>query len=208
MITLYDYFRSSASFRVRIALNLKQVDYQLKEVHLVNNGGEQHGDDYKALNPQSLVPTLVDGDFKLSQSMAILDYLDVRYPQPSLLPGDLRQQAKIRSLANIIACDIHPVNNLRVLQYLKGVLKISDEEKQAWYEHWILLSFAAIEQQVDPDGPYCFADQLSLADVCLIPQIYNAHRFHCDMAAFPKIEKIYQACMQLDAFAKADPGAQ
>ena len=208
MLTLYDYFRSSASFRVRIALNLKKVAYQLQEVHLVSNGGEQHQDDYKDLNPQELVPTLVDGDFHVSQSMAILDYLEAQYPNPSLLFGDAQQQAKIRALANIVACDIHPLDNLRVLQYLKGVLKVSDEEKQTWYAHWIVLGFKAIEVQLDSAGPYCFAEQVTLADVCLIPQVYNACRFNVDMIAFPKIERVYNACMQLDAFAKADPDSQ
>lgn len=157
MLTLYDYFRSSASFRVRIALNIKNVDYQLKEVHLVNNGGEQHQDDYKNLNPQELVPTLVDGDFNVSQSMAILDYLEAQYPNPSLLFGDAKQQAKIRALANIVACDIHPLDNLRVLQYLKGVLEISDEEKKSGTHigsHWALRQ---LKHKLMPWGPIVLA---------------------------------------------------
>ena len=208
MITLYDYFRSSGAYRVRIVLNLKQIDYQLKEVHLVNNGGEQHHPVYKKLNPQELVPTLVDDDFVLSQSMAIIDYLEAKYPQPSLFYGDLQQHAKIQALANIVACDIHPLNNLRVLQYLKNILNISDAEKQTWYAHWIDLNFKAIEQQVEVNGPYCFGKQITLADVCLIPQVFNANRFNCEMTAFPKINRVYDACLQHAAFAKADPNAQ
>lgn len=203
MITLYDYFRSSAAYRVRIVLNLKGLDYQLQEVHLVNNGGEQHQESYQAINPQELVPTLIDDDFVISQSMAIIEYLEKKYPEVSVFTGDIKQDARIRALANIIACDIHPLNNLRVLQYLKGTLNISDDEKTKWYANWIALGFAAFEKQLDSDGKYCFGDQITLADICLIPQVYNAYRFHCDMSAFKKINNIYQSCMKLDAFQKA-----
>lgn len=205
MITLYDYSRSSASYRVRIALNLKQVEYQLKEVHLINNGGEQHSGAYKQLNPQELVPTLIDGEVCLSQSMAILSYLDAKFPEPTLVFGDTAQQAHIQSLANIIACDIHPLDNLRVLQYLKNTLHVNDEQKMTWYHHWLELGFTAIEQKISDTGPYCFGEQVSLADVCLIPQVYNAHRFALDMSAFVKIERVNKACLELAGFAKAAP---
>ena len=202
---LYDYFRSSASYRVRIALNLKQVPYELKEVHLVNHGGEQHSDAYKKLNPQELVPTLVDDDIVLTQSMAILEYLENKYPTPTLLPGSIEDIAHIRAVTNIVACDIHPLDNLRVLQYLKNKLSVSEEEKNVWYEHWIALGFAAIEKAIDDEGPFCFGQHISLADVCLIPQVYNAHRFACDMSAFPKISRVNNACLNLEAFKKASP---
>ncbi|MCH9643240.1 MAG: maleylacetoacetate isomerase [Gammaproteobacteria bacterium] len=205
MVTLYDYFRSSASFRVRIALNLKKVQYTLEEVHLVNNGGEQHSESYKKLNPQELVPTLVDNDITLTQSMAILDFLESKYPDVSLFVGDLQWDAKIRSVANIVACDIHPLDNLRVLQYLKNTLGIEDSQKSTWYAHWIALGFASIEQLIDGQNGFCYADKPTLADVCLVPQVYNAFRFKCPMQAYPKIVAIYQTCMKIDEFREAAP---
>jgi maleylacetoacetate isomerase len=159
----------------------------------------------KKLNPQELVPTLVDGDVQLTQSMAILSYLDKKFPQPSLVFGTPAQQAQIESMANIVTSDIHPLDNLRVLQYLKNTLQISDEQKSTWYHHWIKLGFNAIEAKIDDAGPYCFGEQVSLADVCLIPQVYNAHRFELDMSAFPKIERVNKACLQLEAFSNAAP---
>ncbi len=208
MITLYDYFRSSASFRVRIALNLKSVKHELKEVHLVHDGGQQHSDAYKALNSQELVPTLVDGDMTLTQSMAILEYIEEQYPKPSLLPGDLVQKSKIRSMAQLIACDVHPLNNLRILKYLKLKLKVEDEDKSRWYQHWVTLGFTSVEAmlgEVSRQSRYCFGDQVSMADLCLIPQVYNAYRFKCNMDVFPKIAEIYQNCMKHEAFVKAAP---
>lgn len=204
MITLYDYFRSSASYRVRIALNVKGLEYDLREVHLVNNGGEQHSASYKELNPQELVPTLVEDDNRITQSMAILEYLESQYPEPALIWGDIATQAKMRSLANIISCDIHPLDNLRVLQYLKNTLAVSDEQKNTWYAHWITLGFNAFEALL-PDANYCIDNKLSIADVCLVPQVYNACRFKCDMHKYPKIIKAYQNAMQHEEIQKASP---
>lgn len=208
MMTLYDYFRSSASYRVRIALNLKEIDHVIKEVHLVNNGGEQHSAAYQSLNAQERVPTLEDGAIVLTQSMAILEYLEEQHPTPSLLGTDPLNRAQIRSFANVIACDVHPLDNLSVLRYLKGTLGVSDEQKTTWYHHWIHQGFKALEKQLEQHrgaGPYCFGEQVSLADVCLIPQVYNAHRFECDMTKYPLIEAVNAACLALPAFASAAP---
>ena len=208
MITLYDYFRSSASYRVRIALHLKEIEHALEEVHLVNGGGEQHLAGYRALNAQERVPTMTDGSVVLSQSMAILEYLEEKYPHPSLLGTDPLKRAQIRSFANFIACDIHPLDNLSVLQYLKGTLGVSDAQKNTWYHHWIHQGFKALEAQLKEtrgNGPYCFGEQVSLADVCLVPQVYNAHRFGCDMSKYPLIEAVNAVCLALPAFKETAP---
>ena len=205
---LYDYFRSTAAYRLRIALLYKGLDYQSIPVHLVNNGGEQHGEAYRAVNPQELVPSLSDEKHTFTQSLAILEYLEEKHPSPSLLPQDIAQRAHVRSIAQMIACDIHPLNNLRVLQYLTQTLEHSEEEKLSWYRHWIQLGFTAIEtrlQDMPRERPVCFGDSVTLADVCLIPQVYNAHRFACPMDDYPLINAINEHCLGIDAFYKSAP---
>lgn len=210
MIKLYSYFRSSAAYRVRIALNLKKIPYQYLTVHLVNNGGEQHLPAYQKLNPMSLVPTLVDGDTVLSQSMAIIEYLDEVYPAAHvLLPADPALKAQAKELSQIIACDIHPINNLRVLKYLKHELSVDEAQKKDWYSHWIKLGFNAFEQYLGKtSGSFCVGDQITLADCCLVPQVYNALRFKIDLSDYPLIQKVYKNCMQLDAFTESIPENQ
>ena len=206
---LYGYWRSSAAYRVRIALNLKQLSFENLPVHLVKNGGEQHSDSYKALNPAELVPTLVDGELSLNQSLAIIEYLDEMYPQPALLPAEPATKAKVRALALDIACDIHPLNNLRVLQYLTGPLALTEQQKQDWILHWLHTGFSALEQRLKASaGQFCFGDEPTLADICLVPQVYNAQRFALDMAAYPTINAVHQHCQQLAAFALASPEQQ
>ena len=208
MIKLYDYFRSTASYRVRIALNWKELPHELIEVHLVKEGGQQKKPDYLSQNPQGLVPALIDGDMTLTQSLAILEYLEEQYPTSSLLPENSTDKALVRSIAQIIACDIHPLNNLRVLKYLAETLEQTDETKTTWYHHWIQQGFDAIEallakHQSNPN--FCIGEQVSIADVCLIPQIYNANRFECDLSAYPRIMNINNYCLTLPAFDKASP---
>jgi len=209
---LYDYWRSSAAYRVRIALNLKGISYEHISVHLVKEGGQQHSADYKALNPQSLLPSLeTDAGDIITQSLAILEYLDETEPTPALLPVSALDRSRVRSLAGMIACDIHPVNNLRVLQYLKNTLKVEDDAKSEWYRHWIYKTFDALETRLENEastGNFCHGDTPTLADICLIPQVYNAHRFKCKMDAYPNINRINDACLKLDAFQKAIPENQ
>ena len=207
-LKLYDYFRSTAAYRLRIALLYKNIDFQSIPVHLINNGGEQHSSEYQKLNPQELVPTLVDGSHTFTQSLAMLEYLDEKYPHPPLLPSDLISKAHVRSIAQMIACDIHPLNNLRVLQYLTQTLDHSEQEKIQWYRHWIALGFQAIEtrlQGMQRSQAVCVGDDISMADVCLIPQVYNAHRFDCPMQDYPLINAINEHCLGMDAFYKASP---
>ncbi|WP_135079669.1 maleylacetoacetate isomerase [Terasakiella sp. SH-1] len=205
---LYDYWRSSASYRLRIALNLKNIPYEHICVHLVKGGGQQHSADYKAKNPQGFVPALEleDGTI-LTQSMAILEYLDETHPTPALLPSDALGRAEVRSLAQVIASDIHPVNNLRILKYLAGELGVADEQKMTWYRHWITKGFEALEARLGNTG-FCYGDSPTLADICLIPQVYNAHRFNVDMTPFPKISAINENCLKIEAFDKAVPENQ
>lgn len=210
---LYSYFRSSAAFRVRIALALKGLDYQLVPIHLVKNGGEQTSAAYQRINPQKLVPTLDDDGLIVAQSLSIIEYLEEKYPQIPLLPQDIKNRAFVRAIAQMIASDIHPLNNLRVLQYLTGTLKIDDAQKQIWYAHWIDEGFKAIETLLTQSpahhsAKFCFGDSPTLADCCLIPQVYNAKRFNCDLLAFPKIVTIYNHCMSLPAFIQAHPDNQ
>ncbi|MGH1402147.1 MAG: maleylacetoacetate isomerase [Acinetobacter tandoii] len=206
---LYSYFRSSAAFRVRIALNLKGLSYDTQAVHLLKQGGEQHLAEYAAINPSELVPTLLDQQYVLTQSLSILEYLEEAYPKTALLPQNLQQRAQIRTFAQHIACEIHPLNNLRVLQYLEQTLAVSNSEKTAWYQHWIKLGFHSLEQQLQhSNGKYCFGEQASFADCCLIPQVYNAKRFQIDLTEYPKIQSIYTHCMQLAAFQQAAPEQQ
>ncbi|NNM58923.1 MAG: maleylacetoacetate isomerase [Legionellales bacterium] len=208
---LYSYFRSSAAFRVRIALNLKNVDYEIIPIHLTREGGMQHSESYLTVNPQGLVPALEHQNHIITQSMAIIEYLDEMYPQPTLLPENPYVRAQARALALSIACDIHPINNLRVLNYLTHDLKISDEERKRWYMHWIELGFSAIEQQLKAHSGKeycCFGAQPSIADIFLIPQVINARRFHMDLTAFPRIVDIEQYCLSLPAFINALPANQ
>ena len=205
---LYSYFRSSAAYRVRIALNLKGLFYEMDFVHLTKDGGRQHSAEFNAVNPAKLVPALrLDGGDVLTQSLAIIDYLDETHPQPPLLPVDPVQRAKVRAVALTIACDIHPIDNLRVLQYLKRTLKHEQSDIDAWYHHWIIQGFNAIEAAIAP-GPYCFGAQVTLADVCLVPQVFNARRLNVPLEAFPKIVAVESACLKLAAFDKARPENQ
>ncbi|WP_394200934.1 maleylacetoacetate isomerase [Shewanella waksmanii] len=211
---LYGYWRSSAAYRVRIALNLKQLQAELISVHLVKDGGQQHSEQYAKLNPQELVPTLVVEDAQgaelvLTQSLAIIDYLEEQFPQTPLLPQTAFDKAQVRAMAFAIACDIHPLNNLKVLQYLAKELKVTDESKSQWYHQWIHQGFKAIEAQLaEHAGQYCFGDSVTLADVVLIPQIYNAKRFNVDLSAYPLIEQVWYNCNQLEAFKLALPENQ
>ncbi|MGI2103587.1 maleylacetoacetate isomerase [Shewanella frigidimarina] len=210
---LYGYWRSSAAYRVRIALNLKQLTAEHISVHLVNNGGEQHSEAYHQLNPSDLVPTFIDnnesGEINLSQSLAIMEYLDEKHPQQPLLPSNIEHRAIVRSMAQAIACEIHPLDNLRVLQYLVNEMGVSEADKMRWYHHWIHLGFAALEQQLSQYlGRFCFGDTPSLADICLIPQVYNAKRFNLELAAYPNIVRIWDECHKLPAFVNAAPEQQ
>ena len=205
---LYSYFRSSAAYRVRIALNLKGLPYEMDFVHLTKDGGRQHSAEFNAVNPAKLVPALrLDSGDVLTQSLAIIDYLDETHPQPPLLPLDPLQRAKVRAVALTIACDIHPIDNLRVLQYLKRTLKHEQSDIDAWYHHWIIQGFNAIEAAIAP-GPYCFGAQVTLADICLVPQVFNARRLKVPLEAFPKIVAVESACLKLAAFDKARPENQ
>jgi maleylacetoacetate isomerase len=205
-VELYSYFRSTAAYRVRIALNLKGIDYKLTPVNLLND--EQKSDWYRAVNPMGLVPALrLDDGVVLSQSTAILEWLEETFPEVRLLPVDPVQRARIRATANIIACDIHPLNNLRVLKHLTGVLGVGEDAKKEWYHHWIHHGFHALEPQLS-NGAYAAGDTLSLADVYLVPQVFNALRFNVAMDPYPKIMSVYNRCNELDAFIKAHPDNQ
>jgi len=206
---LYGYWRSSAAYRVRIALNLKGLDYQQRSVHLVKNGGEQHSPEFQRLNPNQLVPVLVDGGMTLNQSLAIIDYLDDVYPEFKLTPEDRQRRYLVKALAQDIAVDIHPLNNLRVLQYLTGNLAADEEQKQRWYHHWIEQGFSALEQRLAScSGKYCVGDEVTLADVCLVPQLYNAKRFNLELGGYPNINRVTTSLNQLSAFQNAVPEAQ
>lgn len=210
---LYGYWRSSAAYRVRIALNLKGISAEQLSVHLVRDGGEQHKAAYSALNPLELVPTLVmddelDAD-ALSQSLAIIEYLDEIHPQSSLLPASALERAHVRAMALTVACEIHPLNNLRVLQYLTQTLGVDEAAKNTWYHHWVASGFAALEILLKRhSGRYCFGDTVTLADLCLVPQVYNAQRFNVDLTPYPNIMRVWTECNQLEAFADAAPERQ
>ena len=211
MMKLYSYWRSSAAYRVRIALNLKGLDYEVVPVHLLKDGGEQYQAGYQSINPQGVVPTLVDGDVSLGQSLAIMDYLETRYPAPALYPQSIEARAFAQQFALVVTCDIHPLNNLRVLKYLKRTLEQGDEARDAWYHHWIKTGFIALEQLLSDryrQGPYCLDGQVTIADACLIPQIYNARRFEVPLDDFPTLVEIETACMELEAFRRAAPENQ
>ncbi|HEY1725949.1 MAG TPA: maleylacetoacetate isomerase [Steroidobacteraceae bacterium] len=211
MILLYHYFRSSASFRVRIALNYKGLAYQSMPVHLVRDGGEQHRADFRRRNPAQLVPVLEHAGHTISQSLAIIEYLDEIQREPPLLPSEPVARAHVRSLALAIACDIHPLNNLRVLRYLKEPLAVDDAGRDEWARHWIALGFTAIEDTLanaGRSGRCCVGDTPTLADCYLIPQVFNAKRVNCPLEPYPRIVQVFEYCMQLDAFARAAPAAQ
>lgn len=208
---LYTYFRSSAAYRVRIALNLKGLDYEAVPVHLVRGGGEHRQPAYLGLNPAGLVPALEEHGQVLTQSLAIIEYLEETHPQPALLPAAALDRARVRAIAQAIACDIHPVNNLRVLQYLTRELGASEEQKNAWYRHWIGVGMQAVEAMLAGDartGAFCHGDTPGLADSCLVPQVFNARRFGCDLSAMPTVQRIAEHCASLDAFRRAAPEAQ
>ena len=204
---LHNYFRSSASFRVRIALELKGLSYDYVPVNLL--GGEQKKATYTALAADALVPLLEDDGHYLSQSMAIIEYLDETLPAPALLPADALGRAQVRSLAQSIACEIHPLNNLRVLKYLVHELKVGEDAKTAWYQHWCREGLQAFERQLArlPESRYCHGDTPTLADCCLVPQLFNAARFKVDVSDLPRTQAVYEACMALPAFQKAQPSA-
>ncbi|MGM0983127.1 MAG: maleylacetoacetate isomerase [Pseudomonadota bacterium] len=210
MTTLYGYFRSSAAYRVRIALNLKGLDYDQAPVNLVK--GEQRGEANLARHPQGMVPTLViDNGLQLTQSLAICEYLDEKHPEPPLLPADAAGRARVRALAQLVACEIHPLNNLRVLKYLVRELEVDEDAKLAWYRHWIIEGFDALETLLKRElgtGDFCHGDIPTLADICLVPQVFNAERFECDLSAYPTLRRIVDHCNALEAFQKAAPGEQ
>jgi len=210
-LTLYSYFRSSAAFRVRIALNLKGLRADMRFVHLLKGGGAQHADDYKKLNPLQLVPTLIAGGQTIGQSLAILEYLEEQVPEPPLLPRDVLARARVRQLALSVACDIHPLNNLRVLRYLKNELQAEDQARTDWQHHWMKLGFEAQETLLAHDpatGLFCHGDTPTLADICLVPQMFNARRVQLDLAPYPTLLRIEEAAYRLPAFAAARPENQ
>lgn len=206
---LYSYFRSSASFRVRIALALKGLPYDYMPVQIVRN--EQFEAPFDALAPSHLVPLLRDDGAVLSQSMAIIEYLDETHPEPPLLPREPLSRARVRAIAQDIACEIHPLNNLRVLRYLTHELKVTEDDKNRWYRHWVETGLAAVERQLAapaaPNGRYCHGDTPGLADCALVPQIFNAQRLQCRTDHAPTVMKVFAACMELEAFAKSEPSA-
>ena len=204
---LYDYWRSSAAYRVRIALNIKDLAFDQVPVDL--RAGGQRTDDYLAVNPQGLVPFFEDGDLKISQSLAIIDYLEETRPDPALLPADPADRARVRAIAQVIACDIHPLNNQRVLRYLENDLGCDQLKRMIWYHRWIADGFKAFETVIkNTSGDFCFGDEPTLADICLVPQVYNAKRYEVDLGPFPTIRTINDRCQEIEAFAKAAPQHQ
>ena len=208
---LYSYFRSSASYRVRIALNLKGLAYETVPVHLTRGGGQQLAPGFRKLNPQALVPVLEDGERVLTQSLAIIEYLDEVHPQTPLLPQDPAARARVRALALAVACDLHPLNNLRVLNYLSGPMGLGDDAKRTWYHHWIAEGLGALEASLASDretDKFCHGDAPGLADCCLVPQLANAYRLKCDVSPYPTLLKIEKHCQALEAFRRAAPDRQ
>jgi maleylacetoacetate isomerase len=208
---LYTYFRSSASYRVRIALNLKGLAYEAVPVHLSRGGGEQFAPGYRKLNPQALVPMLEDGARVFTQSLAIIEYLDETHPRPPLLPKTPAARARVRALAQAIACDLHPLNNLRVLNYLAGPMGASDDAKRAWYHHWMAEGLQPLEAMLadsSETGKFCHGDAPGLADCCLVPQLANARRFRCELSPYPTLLAIEKNCQALEAFQRAAPDKQ
>lgn len=210
-LQLYSYWRSSAAYRVRIGLNLKGLAYDIVPVHLLHDGGQQHSAEYRGINPQQLVPVLGHGHRRLSQSLAILEYLDEMWPTPALLPSTARERQRVRALALLVACDIHPLNNLRVLRYLSHPLEQPEDTRNTWARHWMGLGLAAMEDALAHSphtGLCCHGDAPTLADCCLIPQTFNARRFGMDLAAWPTIQRIVAHCEALAPFEQAHPARQ
>ena len=205
---LYTYFRSSAAFRVRIALNLKGIPYEAAFVHMPR--GEHRTAEYAAVNPQGFMPTLEDAGRRLNQSLAIIEYLDESRPFPPLLPKEAFARARVRSLSLLVACEIHPLNNLRVLQHLKRGLGQNDEQVNAWYRHWIAEGLSRLESELagPATGRFSHGDAPTMADCCLVPQVFNAQRYQCDTTPYPKVMRVHEECMKLDAFQRAQPGKQ
>ena len=205
---LYTYFRSSASYRVRIALNLKGIEPEMISIHLIKDGGRHRSAEYRAINPHMRVPALtLDNGEVLTQSLAIIDYLDETHPKPPLLPSDPIARANVRAFAQVIACDIHPLNNSGTLQYLKRELKLEQAVIDKWYHDWIHSSFESLEATIKP-GPYSFGENVTLADVCLVPQVFNARRLKVPLDKYPKLVAVEAACLKLPAFDKARPENQ
>ncbi len=210
-LVLYGYWRSSSAYRVRIALNLKGLAYRQEAVHLVRNGGEQHSEAYRRLNPMGLVPALVHGDRVIVESMAICEYVEEKFPQAALLPSGAEGRARVRSLALSIACGVQPLNNLAVLNYLKTGMSAGEQAVKAWYEHWVARGFSAFEQWLAPGGEseaFCHGDSPGLADCFLVPQVYNAERFGCDLGPYPRIREIAERCRTRQEFISAAPENQ
>ncbi len=209
---LYSYFRSSAAYRVRIGLNLKGLNYQIKPVHLLKDGGQQHQPDYVQVNPVQLLPALDDDGLIITQSLAILEYLDERYPELPLLPKASAERAWARSMAQTVACDIHPLNNLRVLQYLKNELHAQEDARNQWYRHWVSVGLEGLEALVQRHGKkdhdFIFGDTPGLAEICLVPQMFNARRFDIDLSIFPRLLAVEEKCLELSAFQEAAPDRQ
>jgi len=210
-LELYTYCKSSATYRVRIALNYKNIDYQPHFIDLLKDRGENFSSDYMEINTQGFVPTLISEGNSLQQSIAILEYIEEKYPEPPLLPKNAEDRAYVRAIAQMIACDIHPLNNLRVLAYIENELGHNAEKKLAWYRNWINEGFSAIESFLNKQkkyGLFCFGDTPTLADACLVPQVFNAHRYQCDITDYPRILGINEHCMELTSFQKSAPGKQ
>lgn len=210
-LRLYSYWRSSAAYRVRIGLNLKGLPYEIVPIHLLRDGGQQRTAEFRQVNPQGLVPVLQHGNRQLRQSLAILEYLDETWPERPLLPATARSRQRVRAIAMAIACDVHPLNNLRVLQYFEHEWNVPQPERDAWVRHWIVDGFAAVEAMLRDHlatGAYCDGESPTIADCCLIPQVYNARRFGVDIAQFPTIARIEAACLKLPAFDLARPEMQ
>lgn len=210
-LKLYGYWRSSAAYRVRIVLHLKSLPFETHAVHLVKDGGQQHSKTFADLNPQQLVPVLVDGRRTIRQSLAIIEYLDEKFPSTPMLPAGARERARARALADLLACDVHPLANLRVLQYLEREFAATEQQRGEWVRHWIRLGFEALEELLagHPDtGAFCQGDNPGLADACLVPQVYNATRWKLPLDGYPTIRRIHEACEALDAFQRAAPEQQ
>jgi maleylacetoacetate isomerase len=210
-LRLYGFWRSSAVYRVRIALNLKGQAYETVPVHLVRDGGEQHAAAFAELNPQELVPVLKHGHRVLRQSLAIIDYIDETWPEPPLLPSVARDRQRVRAIAQMIACEIHPLNNLRVQKYLETTFGATEAQREEWTRHWIVEGFQALEKVLADNpstGTFCEGDVPTMADCCLVPQVYNAQRFKVDLAKFPTIRRINDACLEMEEFDKARPENQ
>ena len=208
MIKLYSFFNSSTSYRVRIALALKGLPYDYEAVNL--RSGEQRADAYREMSPAGIVPVLIDGDVRLTQSLAIIDYLDRAYPEPRLIPEEPASRGRALEIAQTIACEIHPINNLRVLKYLTGELGVDEAAKSAWYQHWVAEGLGAVEQLLDagPEGQFCVGDAPTIADCCLVPQVANALRMGCELGGLTRVMQVYERCMGMERFVSAAPQSQ